>query len=352
MIPIEGHYFENEDDPRFAQVVRRLQQGFAALGSTAPKKRPHPQCSRACAPRSEASFVHDGYLTGPPISSNVYICSYGSLHICSKTACEYYGAQHDQTCQVSGIQHGTVTSSYDANDHRTWKALTPAQSSGAVLKGSTAMVVPTKKRKAPAAAAAAPIDADRAETIVVNLLFSSMRTQRNMAATCANRRNANKAKQGYVYERKVHQHQLPYLSELHKRSAWCLLAELPLRELERDDSLVAYYVAVIGQLSSKVRAHCVFGHRIDMESLALGTLYMLRQGYVHEGRVYLAADPFLEAHLPRINDMVFFGYDRDKITDGMRMLLTLYTSAGVAPEALMLDVTQLPVLGESTLIKL
>jgi len=364
MIPAEGQFFENEDDPRFALVVRRLQRGRAGVpikggdaAAAAKKKRSHPQCSRACDPRSERSLVHDGYLDGPPISSNVYICAQGSLHICSKSACEYYGAQQDQTCHVSGIQHGTVVSSYDAGDYRTWKPLPPALSGGqqqpaGASSTKRAKSAPKKQPPQQQQQHGAKQDADKAETIVNNLLYSAMRTQRNVTAMLGNRRIASKAKQGYVYERKVHQHQLPYLSELHKRGSWALQAELPLKELERDDSLVAYYVAVIGQLSGKVRTHCVFDHRIDAEALALGTLYMLRQGYSHAGRIYLAADPFLDAHLPRINDMVFFGYDRDKITDGMRMLLALYTTTGVAPEALMLDVAQLPALGESQLIKL
>jgi hypothetical protein len=337
--PPEGHFFEDGDDPRFVTVVRRLQEGRAAEPLLRGK---HPQCSKSCNPRSEASLIHDGYLKGPPISSNVYICAYGSLHVCSKTSCEYYGAQHDQTCHVSGIQHGTVVSSYDANDYRTWKPQIPA---------AAHQPIPTstgKKRKtfsAPsskATAAAASDIAERAETIVVNLLFSSMRTQRNLTATITHRKAAQKSKQSYAYERKTHHHQLPYLSELHKRSAWALQCELPLKELERDDSLIAYYVAVIVQLYNKVRTHCVFEHRIDPDAIALGALYMLRQGYIDDGRVFLAVDAFLAEHLPRINDMVFFGFDRNKITDGMRMLLALYTSVKIAPEALMLDVTLLP----------
>jgi len=315
------------------------------------KKRPHPQCSKSCDPRSEGSFVHDGHLSGPPISSNVYMCALGSLHICSKTSCEYYGAQHDQTCHVSGIQHGTVISSYDAGDYRTWRPQIPG-GPDALPRPATQVVIKGKtkkgtKRKAPFAQNGEKVlsaDAERAESIVVNLLFSPMRTQRNLTATVANRKNAQKAKQGYAYDRKVHHRQLPCLSELHKRGTAALLCELPLKELERDDALVSYYVAVIMQLSAKVRAYCMPKQRMDMDSLALGTLYMLRQGYSHEGRVYLAADAFLDAHLPRINDMIYFAYDRDKITDGMRMLLALYTTTTgtVAPEVLMLDVTQLP----------
>jgi hypothetical protein len=69
---------------------------------------------------------------------------------------------------------------------------------------------------------------------------------------------------------------------------------------------------------------------------------MMRQPYVHDGRVILAEDEFLRNHLPRISDMVFFGYDRDKITEGMSMLLKLYSKSNLAPESLMLDVSRLP----------
>jgi hypothetical protein len=182
----------------------------------------------------------------------------------------------------------------------------------------------------------------RVETIVMDLLFSSIRTQRNLAATANYRKIAQKARQAYAYERKTRHKQLPYLSELHKRSACAIQSALPLSELAFDPSMVAYYVAVIRQLWEKLCTHIAFDHRIDQETVALGVLYMMRQPYVHDGRVILAEDEFLRNHLPRISDMVFFGYDRDKITEGMSMLLKLYSTSNLAPESLMLDVSRLP----------
>src|SRR6185437_9638549 len=126
-----------------------------------------------------------------PVSSNIYICALGSLHICSRSCFEYYGAQQDQTCHVSGIQHGTVVSSYDANDWRTWKKVVPGAEVAPVAKSTTATTTtaqkkatPSRKRKSLSVSgnATAVAEADRAETIVTNLLFSSMRTQRNLAA--------------------------------------------------------------------------------------------------------------------------------------------------------------------------
>jgi hypothetical protein len=337
MMMAEGRFFEDDNDPDFATLVRRLQQSYPAAVEAANKKRHHPQCSKECQPRSEASLIHDGLLKGPPISSNVYYCMYGSLHICSKTRCEYYAAQQDQTCHVSGIQHGTIVSSYDANDYRTWKPQIPAASS--------TMIEPATKKpkvKKTRATAAGHFLTQRVETIVMDLLFSSIRTQRNLAATANYRKIAQKARQAYAYERKTRHKQLPYLSELHKRSACAIQSALPLSELAFDPSMVAYYVAVIRQLWEKLCTHIAFDHRIDQETVALGVLYMMRQPYVHDGRVILAEDEFLRNHLPRISDMVFFGYDRDKITEGMSMLLKLYSTSNLAPESLMLDVSRLP----------
>lgn len=113
----EGRVFENDEDDDFGIVLVRLRKGKSDLSSS---RKPHNCSHIICNPESEPSLVASGQLDGPPISTNVFLCQYGTIHICSASSCTLYLATHNQTCSISGFQLGVLQGSYDKNDDRTW----------------------------------------------------------------------------------------------------------------------------------------------------------------------------------------------------------------------------------------
>ncbi len=150
-----GRSFETDDDPQFGEVVRKLKSLKKDL---LPTKKQHNCSHSVCNPQSESQLLQQTNFGGVAnakvgggsvanfggsiananfgggsntnfasvannniISNNIFICKYGSIHVCNATMCENYSHNANQTCHISGMQLGTIVASYDKNDHRTWR---------------------------------------------------------------------------------------------------------------------------------------------------------------------------------------------------------------------------------------
>jgi hypothetical protein len=108
----------SEKDPNFLATYNRLR--LAAVGTLKPHKG-HVCDPKLCHPKSEMDFAKMGKLQGgTPESYNVFICDYGSIHVCSEESCRLFGSTPTLTCPVSGQQMGSIVSNYAKDDYRTW----------------------------------------------------------------------------------------------------------------------------------------------------------------------------------------------------------------------------------------
>ncbi len=65
------------------------------------------ECDRAyCDPKSEFDMVMDGRLPYPVVDGTVYLCRYGSWHVCTAETCNAYIGMPDGCCPITGMSHG------------------------------------------------------------------------------------------------------------------------------------------------------------------------------------------------------------------------------------------------------
>lgn len=331
----EGRSIEDAQDREFSLIKQRLHFGKRDM---APIKKEYHVCSfEVCNPQNEADLIRQGSLQGYPVSSNVYVCRYGTIHICSRTECTYV----DGTCPVSGFQWGTRAVSYDKNDSRTWK---------------DQEVIIRKKPKlqhqmSESAARECAIE------LISRLLYSSARQKVNQAALTKFQREAEKARQTYIQSR-LETRQLPYLTELYRLNAYIFSAPLPAIEYERDDYRIKYYVGIIMQMWAVVRKHYVprngrkfdpetgveIPPKIDFAVLCVGVLYAMRDGISSNNRIILPKDSFLAAALPDANHLVYFSIPQPDLTKGMAYLSRSFQAAlqaNVSFDEICVDVSKL-----------
>lgn len=343
MIPFESqmNFIEDESDPLYGEILNNLRASRNDLVFGAGNKMRNHVCSnRECSPQSNGS--------------NVYLCKYGTVHLCSASRCEYYAHSHTKTCPISGIvmEHSIVAqNTYDKNDSRTWKQ--ESELAGA-LSESRISVVEKKRKHSPMET----ILRNNAENVVVNLLYSSNREKRNKVAYEAMAERAKKARQTYVNGR-FKKRQLPYASDICRVTATVFAEPLPYVIYSYDEMMILYYVEIIIQVWHMVHKYAVphkekvydmdnkeVVPRIDFESVALATLYAMREGMDYEGVVALPRDVFLFENLPQLNDLdTYFGVSQNKITKGTTLLLMVYNNAkndGAAVEDVCINLALLP----------
>ncbi len=327
----EGRAFHSDSDPRFAEAVRRLHELKKDL---VPTRKKHVCSASTCNPQSEP------HLTTAPISNNIYLCKYGTLHICSEESCEHYGHSAVRTCYISGLQFGSIVSTYSKNDSRTWRK------DNVINETVKTQVEEEKKKKPKKHKTLTEQDVmKQAETIVTNLLYSDCRRKLNAIAKARNQIEAEEAKEHYIAEQKK-KRQLPKFQQIYSIMAHIKSRRLPLIDYEVDPSTIRYYSSIARQvwgISQRYMPHA----KISFAKVCLGMLYKMRQGLKINGRDVLPHDTFLENNLPKLSDIeTVFTYQRRNITKGRTHLQEMYNKAiktcGAAVEDVMIKVTQLP----------
>lgn len=338
---------QDESDPLYGEILRDLRASRKDLvfGQSS-KMRNHMCSSKECSPKS------NGF--------NVYLCKYGVVHICSVSRCEYYARTQNKTCPITGIvlEHTVLAqNNYDKNDSRTWKK----ESDLVVVIPDSEVVKKRHVRHVPNETTLQMI----AENVVTNLLYSSNRTNRNNVAASFMAEKAKKARQTYVNER-FKDRQLPYLSDLCRVTATIFSPELPYVLYAHDEISIRYYACIVLQVWAMVLKYAVphkekifdpdtkkeIVPRMDFESVALATIYSMREGMEFDGTVALPADPFLSQNLPHLNDLdTYFGLSQNKVTKGTTLLLSVYNNAkndGASTKEICIDLSLLPLRDEQT----
>lgn len=306
---------EKIDDERVAKATVRIIKARNDMQKIITGKQ-HRCSHEKCAPMDEQTLINAGQLQGPPLTSNVYVCQLGSVHICSASTCEY----SDKTCHISGIQHATSVSNYVKDQPQTWYDL------------------PVKKvKKAPKTEAVAPVlkkmqslsdeqVRSHAGDIVKLLLFGTERINRNNAEINERKIRADKMCEKYRKEMLV-QRQLPYESVMYCIRGSIMQEPLPLCEFVFSDKLYQYYIDVIVQEWKIIITYLkedkspVTIQKCDIETISVSTLYCMKRGFTHEGATLLPFDAFLKNNLPAINDLSsYFNVDRKRIQRGRSLI--------------------------------
>lgn len=374
--------------PLFSQAVVRLRN---AMGADLRDSREVHKCTaQLCKPQSESMLVTKGKLVAPPLTSNVFLCSYGTIHVCSERACEHYGCSQAQTCHISGFQFGSKISDYTRGDPRTWNAkpepscaidtrlLLTQSGPAAVSNGSESKKRLPEPIVAPVPPAKRIFSQKRlsiedltgiASGMVKLLLYSRNRINRNKDAIKTFQHDAGEARVTYVRQQLQNQ-QLPYWTDTYRLIGHYSSQELPLIEFVYSSNLHDYYVNVIVQVWKKVMLYYVpveekeyetdgiteIPPRVKFDDVCLGVLYAMRQGIRYNGHVFLPKDDFLLMNLPIGSDLyTYFGIRKNRISKGDKILEQTYNNALAANASLtdiMIDVTILPEKREEQLIQM
>ena len=386
------------NDPLFNKALSRLQEAKKDMADT----RIRHTCSIAmCNPQSEPQLY--GFQNS--LSTNVYLCKYGAIHVCTAQSCTLFHHSHEQTCPISGFQHGTSISMYDKNNSKTWNlklehvyhgggsASAPARSAGAeVSVGGAPHPAPSPARSAGEGAATKEADPParsaggsalkepasgppvptkrrgllpnmedlqaKASCIVDLLLFSNARVARNNDAIKEMQAESEAARITYM-KRKAAERQQPYWTDVYRLMGHFLSKPLPLTIFERNVSLHDYYVAIILQVWKRIQMFHVVEKdkkydehnveivpRIDFEQVALSTMYTMRQGMHVSGHVLLPKDDFLLLHLPVARDLSYFKLNKTCISKGDKIITQAYENAFNAKAPLtdiLINLNELPV---------
>ncbi len=288
----------------------------------------------------------------------MFICDYGSIHVCSEESCRLFGSTPTLTCPVSGQQMGSIVSNYAKDDYRTWynkrnEAMEPTISYGG---GTPAGGTKKRKKKNTAATYSESFVKNIAETIIINLLYSNARKEHNQATMLKYSLEAQLAMNTYANARKK-ENQMAFETDLYRIKAYYLSQFIPLVEMKLDTTVVRYYCEIVWQVwQICLKYHIHPNHRIYNEHgdeiknrlavdvVVLGVLYYLRQGLSVMDIPVLPKDEFME-NLPLVNNYTLFNIDKTKVTRGLNVILQSYNNAvnvGTDAKDLLLDITKLP----------
>jgi len=370
------------EDSLYNAVVKRLKAGKTAKRALSCAGEQHICLREACNPETEGDLIRQGWINGPPLSSNVYLCNLGGIHVCTVRSCCFYQNNRPHTCHISGLNAGNDYSGYSKHNPMSWYTKPEYEISGGAINtvfvqekrvivnarrlltqsGSMvdAMISERKKAKRPPPppgpetvpdkkkprrsmynrAPSAKVVRKRAKAIVTLLLHSKHRVTINRRAQTEYDREAHHARETYLSACKDNG-QFGFSVDIYRLMADKRSQPLPMVIFNYDETLLTYYVDVICQVWEMVLKYYVHPKhkqfdedgaeivpKIDVDSVCLGVLYDMRHGYKIGNTWVLPSDPFLMCNLPRINDLaVFENTKRSKYTKGQDILSTTYDNA-------------------------
>lgn len=251
---------------------------------------------------------------------NLYVCKQHLLHICSEQSCKFWrwDAQR-QTCPISGIQYGAITSEYVKDDPRTWGG----GGGGGSKRGKTAKL-------GPAAAEEAARDhiRHRASAMVKHLLYSNARIECNRVALRDNVARGEAVRARYDSCQAANG-QPSYWSDRYRIMGHFGTEPLPFVIYVFDQALHDYYVNIIVQIWNKVDRYYVSAAtpastvapiRPDIDTIAVAVMYCMRSGLRYENVQLLPKDDFIILNLPHVNQLPAFKISKDTITRGDRII--------------------------------
>jgi hypothetical protein len=342
-----AHHIERSQDPAFGTSIQRIRARKTDMSDV---RRDHMCGALVCNPQGEAAFYEH------PLTSNVFVCRFGAVHLCSEYECPFYSETHDQICPISQLQlsGGPATSSYNASDSRTWYAK---------LENGTSTTAPLSTAPLPTRPRIRTITDDdlhtRASAMIKLLLFSTARIKCN---NLAYETYIQQARDGLHTYRKLRltKRQPPYQSDRYRLRAHFTSMPLPYSVYEFNANLHDYYVGICMQMwHLAMRFYVADGEkrydpadgvteicpRLDFGHLCLGVMYTMRQGRSIGGIVLLPKDDFLLINMPLISHLSVFNLCKNQVTKGEKILSQMYENAvaeRVDPRILALNVSLLP----------
>lgn len=288
-----------------------------------------------CFPETEAMMIKRGALKGSPINKDhIYICNSGTLHICSPEKCNIFDNESG-VCPISGRCYGQIYSSYDKNDYRTYKSkplmrpLYNKEENPVVKKRKYKKSIPDKDIQS------------KADNIITKLLFSSERTNYNKRVKQKYVKKSIEEKKLYL-EKCYLEHQYPLLPILIQIDTFYLNRKPPLVEFEYNEITKKHYSDIILQTWNRVKPFILKKNiNINLESIILGIIYMMRNGCVVNEIEILPNDPFLLHHLPIINNLGCMGFDKKKVTKGENLLRKAFEKGMADGEDMSIEIHKL-----------
>lgn len=356
----DGKSISSDKDPIFIHSLIRLRSGKKDLTTS---REGHNCCQATCNPQSEYQMICQGSLLGMPVTSNVFLCKFGQIHICTENGCKLYLSAQNHACPISGFQFGLNLSSYSSGDYRTWRNPTAAKQADVTYTGGDARML-LSQSGASVVVASAPIASqekgkkvtriyytkkipldqvcDRADKMVYLLLYSPTRKRVIENMLQQNQERGTEAQLTYIRNVRLQEQQLPYYTDLYRLKGYWSSKPVALTEFAVNEDAKAYYVSVISQIWHKVLKFYISAKdkrydpitkseivpRIDFDAICLGTLYGMRMGMQKNGLVILPRDEFLRNNLPTINDLSLFGnVEKSLITKGDKLISTSFDNA-------------------------
>ena len=349
-----------------------------------------------------------------PITAYVYVCNMRSVHVCTKDKCNLYQATANGTCPISGLHYEKHQfSNYSRADPMTWGSKTSnftcktpsntitAEAEVAVTSGTsrrlllnrsgaslfssppplsitkeeeeeekgkeqfslttttTTTTTTTKttasvlKRKKSFTRNDTKL-VEKARNIIQLLLYSVHRIRINDEMRKRHLRARDKHRDDYIRMCKE-QRQRTILSDFARFNIYFLNLPVPLVELQQDEARISNLSNVILHVWNLVQKYYdndrnKDGCKIDFTSVALGTLYTMRQGYVINEIEVLPQDSFLAYHLPKMKDLSRFDLSKRSITKGEKILSDTYKfafSQGASREDIIINVSKMKEAGEA-----
>lgn len=355
--------------------VNRLVEVRKRTRDLATKRKEHVCSEAVCAPRNERFYLAHGFIALPIMCDGVFLCRFGSVHVCTPATCTRYMENTQGVCPISGVSYGQVYSTaYNKEDTRTWyqkpqtntveesdarrivrvkRSRTVLMQSGSLFadpQSSSKEGVASSEESAPREEEP-PLEEEeeqekkkkigRARTrtrqqlepkikyVIEQLLFSHARTEYNDEVTQKHAEAHKKQQERYLLNCKKHG-QFPNLIDLHTISNYYNNLPLPMLNIEIDHIMLNHYINVISQVWVIVAKYADDNStKVSVEAVSLGTLYTLRQGLAYNGIQLIPKDPFMcqRGVLPIINDVVRFGFTKKTVTCGEKLIDAAYNRA-------------------------
>lgn len=337
-------------------------------------------CQREfCNPQNEEEYIAVGMLEPPAIDPDVYICKFGKMHYCTRRTCKHYlyngsggicdisGARYvdEQTSYVraederledggggdSGLKrcrvyrrelgpHGPVRTLQNDNNNVDYLPAATATTTTSTMFGNVFGTQrehkeedeEEKKVKNAGGGGGGKESYYRIRDVVTQVFYGPARAELNRVRAAQAIELAERNVRAYdLWCRKTHTcpNRLDKLIILANGHLGTDVAQL--EELEYDEGRVAHYTRVLLELWEWFRGTPYFQQQNQgcrVHQLALGALYLMRQGYRCGGGVeVLPCDPFM-VYLPTRSDLDYFtGMQRRDVSNGEDHLRAAYASA-------------------------
>lgn len=245
-------------------------------------KRIHICSHEFCQPENESALIRRGLLSERKTQDDIFVCKYGEIHQCSFSDCMAEGY-----CPISGMSDG---------HHYVKEYVPPAMPK----------LMPGKKTET----------YTKMEMVVETILFSNFRQKINEQWKRKQMKLCKKEKDSYIHENCA-DCPINLIGAMMIESVY-RSQKPPLVVLEHDQVKIHYYTQVCQFIYQCIQRYV--GENLNLDAIALGTLYKMQQGIRVEETVILPVDRFLVDHLPLINDLPQFKVDKRKFTRGEKLI--------------------------------